>query len=114
MFDSEVAVKQLSAAVDPLLELDLPHLDRDQLLDLLRGLEAQRRRLPVLDHALIAELDQRGVAGEPGRGQAWAEDMPTRQARRAEGKPGRRQARARRRASWPAQARHTEGDHAGR
>jgi hypothetical protein len=31
---------------------------------LLRGLEVQRRRLPVVDHALVAELDQRGVAGE--------------------------------------------------
>src|SRR5215475_15907616 len=64
MFDSEVAVKQLAAALDTLIELDLTQLDRDDLLELLRGLETQRRRLPVLDHALLAELDQRGVAGE--------------------------------------------------
>lgn len=64
MFDSEIAVKQLAAAVDSITELDLPQLDRDQLLDLLRGLETQRRRLPVIDHALVAELDHRGVAGE--------------------------------------------------
>jgi hypothetical protein len=60
----EAALGQLSAAVDTLTGLDLTRLDRDELLRLLRGLEAQRRRLPVVDHALVAELDQRGVAGE--------------------------------------------------
>src|SRR5882724_12366141 len=64
MFDSRVAVKQLAVAVDALIELDLSRLDRDDLLKLVRGLETQRRRLPVVDHALVAELDQRGVAGE--------------------------------------------------
>jgi hypothetical protein len=59
-----MTVKQLAAAVDALLELDLTQLDRDELLELVRGVEVQRRRLPVLDHALIAELDVRGVAGE--------------------------------------------------
>src|SRR5438874_13654216 len=60
----EAALGHLSAAVDTLVELDLTRLDRDELLMLLRGVEVQRRRLPVLDHALVAELDQRGVAGE--------------------------------------------------
>jgi hypothetical protein len=60
----EAALGQLTAAVDLLAELDLTRLDRDELLALLRGLETQRRRLPVVDHALIGELDQRGVAGE--------------------------------------------------
>jgi hypothetical protein len=60
----EAALGQLSAAVDTLVELDLSRLGRDDLLTLLRGMEAQRRRLPVVDHALVAELDQRGVAGE--------------------------------------------------
>ena len=60
----EAALGQLSAAVDALTGLDLTRLDRDDLLSLLRGLETQRRRLPVVDHALVAELDQRGVAGE--------------------------------------------------
>src|SRR5690348_9762183 len=64
MFDSEVAVKQLAAAVDTLVELDPSTLDPDHLLVLLRGLETQRRRLPALDHALIAELDQRGIPGD--------------------------------------------------
>ena len=60
----EAALGQLSAAVDTLTGLELTRLDRDNLLSLLRGLETQRRRLPVVDHALVAELDQRGVAGE--------------------------------------------------
>jgi hypothetical protein len=60
----EAALGQLSAAVDTLVGLDLTGLDHDELLRLLRGLETQRRRLPVVDHALVAELDQRGVAGE--------------------------------------------------
>jgi len=66
MFESEGSpagvVAQLAAAVDALAELDLSRLDRDELLEVLRALETQRRRLPVVDHALIAELDQRGVA----------------------------------------------------
>ena len=72
MFESErspatavaAALGQLSATVDTLTGLDLTRLHRDDLLELLRGLETQRRRLPVVDHALVAELDQRGVAGE--------------------------------------------------
>jgi hypothetical protein len=60
----EAALGQLTAAADVLTELDLTRLDRDVLLALLRGLETQRRRLPVVDHALVAGLDQRGVAGE--------------------------------------------------
>src|SRR5882757_10715956 len=55
---------QLSTTVDALIALDLTRLSRDELLELLRGVEAQHRRLPVLDHALIAELDHRGAAGE--------------------------------------------------
>src|SRR5882724_6740599 len=55
---------QLSTTVDALIALDLTRLCRGDLLELLRGLETQRRRLPVVDHALIAELDHRGAAGE--------------------------------------------------
>jgi hypothetical protein len=58
------ALGQLAAAVDTLTNLNLAQLDRDDLFTLLRGLETQRRRLPVLDHALIGELDQRGIARE--------------------------------------------------
>src|SRR5882757_6223112 len=58
------ALAQLSDAVDTLCALDLTRLSCDELLGLLRGVETQRRRLPVVDHALIAELDHRGAAGE--------------------------------------------------
>jgi Domain of unknown function (DUF222)/HNH endonuclease len=58
------AVAQLAAAIDTLATLDLARLDRDELLTMLGELETQRRRLPVLDHALVGELDQRGVAGD--------------------------------------------------
>jgi len=60
----EHVLDKLSDAIDELVELDLTRLDADELLDLLRGLEAHRRRLPVADHRLIAELDERGIAGE--------------------------------------------------
>src|SRR5882762_9835361 len=58
------ALAQLSDAVDTLCAADLTRLSRDELLELLRGMETQRRRLPVVDHGLIAELDHRGAAGE--------------------------------------------------
>ena len=60
----EVAVKALTDAVDTGLALDVSAASRDELLELARGLEAQRRRLPVADHALVGELEARGVAGE--------------------------------------------------
>ncbi len=60
----DVAVKQLSHALDALLAVDLTGASRDELLELARGLETQRRRLPAADHALIGELDARAVAGE--------------------------------------------------
>src|SRR5882762_880398 len=55
---------RLSTTIDALIALDLTRLCRGDLLELLRGLETQRCRLPVVDHALIAELDHRGAAGE--------------------------------------------------
>jgi len=41
---------QLCTTVDALIALDLTRLSRDELLELLRGVETQRRRLPVVDH----------------------------------------------------------------
>lgn len=55
---------RLRASVDDLLDLDLTTVDRDGLLELCRGLETQRRRLPAIDHRLIAQLDERGVPRE--------------------------------------------------
>ncbi len=55
---------RLSAVVDELQNLDLTTLPGDQALDLLRDLEVQKRRLAPVDHALIAEIDSRGLAHE--------------------------------------------------
>jgi hypothetical protein len=55
-----------AAAVDSLLTLDLARLDRDELLALTRGLEAQRRRLPAVEQAVLAEVGGRGVFAELG------------------------------------------------
>ena len=55
---------QLGSILNGLAELDLSALDRDELLAVVRGFETQRRRMPLIDHRLVAELDQRGVAGE--------------------------------------------------
>ncbi len=60
----DVALKQLTDAIDTLLAVDLSAASRDELLELAQGVEVQRRRLPVADHRLISELDWRGVAGE--------------------------------------------------
>jgi hypothetical protein len=60
------AVGLLATAIDALTALDLTTLDRDELLGLARAVETQRRRLPVIDHRLVAELDARGVAFELG------------------------------------------------
>lgn len=64
MFETSAGLAQLAAALDTLIALDLSRLDQDELLELLRGVEQQHRRLPALDHALIAELDRRGSANE--------------------------------------------------
>jgi hypothetical protein len=58
------AVGLLTTAIDALAALDLTTLSRDELLGLTRIVEAHRRRLPVVDHRLVAELDSRGVAFE--------------------------------------------------
>ncbi|HEU5005803.1 MAG TPA: DUF222 domain-containing protein [Jatrophihabitantaceae bacterium] len=55
---------RLRSAVDDLIDLDLNALGRDELVELCRGLETQRRRFPAAEHRLIAELDERGVPGE--------------------------------------------------
>ncbi len=57
-------VTRLSALVDELQHLDLTVLPGAEVIDLLRDLETQKRRLAVVDHALIGELDARGLASE--------------------------------------------------
>ena len=54
----------LLAAVDSLLAADLGRLSRDELLDALRGLECESRRLAAVGHRVVAEVAARNVAGE--------------------------------------------------
>jgi hypothetical protein len=59
-----LALKHLRAAVDELLAASLTCLTGDELLDGLRELETEKRRLAAVDHALIAEVEARGLAHE--------------------------------------------------
>jgi hypothetical protein len=59
-----VVLARLTDLVDDLQRLDLTTLPGDALLGVLRDLEAQKRRLASVDHALIGEVDSRGLAGE--------------------------------------------------
>jgi hypothetical protein len=54
----------LSAAVDSLLVSDLGRLSQDELLDAVRGMESESRRLAAVQHRLTAEVAARNVAGE--------------------------------------------------
>ena len=56
----------LAAAVDALLGVDLSRMDALGLVDLLRSVEVQMRRLAAVDHRLVAEIDARGVGHEIG------------------------------------------------
>jgi hypothetical protein len=64
--DTRDVLSELHAQLDDLFAADLARLDRDSLLDHTRELERARRRLAALDHALIAELDARGLGFELG------------------------------------------------
>lgn len=66
------ALAELTHAVDVLQSKSLDGLDDHAVLAVLRELECQRRRLPTIDHRLIAELECRATAtkllsrGTPG------------------------------------------------
>ena len=64
--DVTSVLAHLRTAVDELLALPLSRLDRDELIALCSDVEQQARRLPAFDHAVIAELDERGLAGQLG------------------------------------------------
>ncbi len=53
-------------ALDGLIGADLTGLTRDELLAVLRRFEVLRRRLSVVDHRLVAEVGDRGLAGSLG------------------------------------------------
>jgi len=64
----EAAVEQtltaLHAAVDEQLASDLSPLSQDELLDAMRRLESESRRIAAAQHRLVAEVAARNVAGE--------------------------------------------------
>ncbi len=64
--DAWTALAGLTTAIDDLLASTLTSLPERDLPELAKAVETQLRRLPVFDHALIAELDRRDVAGSLG------------------------------------------------
>src|SRR5689334_7080899 len=61
------AIDSLAAAVDALLGCELSVEAAPELAESFARLEVQRRRLVAVDHRLVAELRERGIAGEYGR-----------------------------------------------
>jgi len=65
------ALIELTRVVDVLQSGLLDGLDDHEVLALFQDLEAQRRRMPTVDHRLITELECRGTATKlPARGTA--------------------------------------------
>jgi len=62
----EAALAHLAAAQQALAALDLAALSGDQLLELAAALETDTRQRASVQHAVVAELEARGVAGELG------------------------------------------------
>ena len=62
----EAALAHLAAAQQALAALDLAALSGDQLLELAAALETDTRQRASVQHAVVAELDARGVAAELG------------------------------------------------
>jgi hypothetical protein len=54
----------LSAAVDEVAAVELSRISEDELLSVLREVECARRRLEAYEARLIAELDERNLAGK--------------------------------------------------
>jgi hypothetical protein len=61
------AADGLQAAVDTLVHTDLGSLSATEITGLLAAVETQRRRLEAVDQRLIAEVSERGLAGEYAR-----------------------------------------------
>jgi hypothetical protein len=57
---------RLDSVLDEFSTLHLTGCSDDQLLELLTGVESRVRRFAVVDHALIAETDNRGLAVDHG------------------------------------------------
>ena len=59
-------IRRLSECIDKVMALDPERLSRDEVLDCIRDIERQRRRLSVADLSLVAQLDSRNIAAELG------------------------------------------------
>jgi len=59
------ALIELTPVVDVLQSESLDGLDDREVLAVFQDLEAQRRRMPTVDHRLIAELECRAAASFP-------------------------------------------------
>ena len=70
MFESDSRVDtvlaQLASARQQLRDIDLAALGRDELLEMLTELEIDARQQAAVGHAVVAELDARGIAAELG------------------------------------------------
>src|SRR5947209_5991466 len=60
------ALARLAAVIDELQGMQLTAGTDDEVLDALRELEVQKRRLAAVDHRLIAETEQRRLAAPRG------------------------------------------------
>src|ERR1700761_5212572 len=60
------ALAMIRAGLDALLSTELSVLGRDELTALSREFETQTRRVPAVQHRVVAEVDQRGLGHEPG------------------------------------------------
>jgi hypothetical protein len=65
--DATGAVAALHAGLDRFAALDWSSLSTAELVDAVQQWEAHQRRSAAVSHALVAELDARGVAGEYAR-----------------------------------------------
>jgi hypothetical protein len=59
--DPRVALARLHAELDALSDADLSGLSEDEFLDFVRELERVRRRLPSVDHAVVAQAEGRDL-----------------------------------------------------
>jgi hypothetical protein len=64
---ADAAVSVLRQGIDTLLSLDLSRLSTVELTGLVVEVEQQTRRLAAVDHRLIAEVEERRIAGEYAR-----------------------------------------------
>jgi hypothetical protein len=62
--DAATAVARLAAVVDELQGLNLTSYTDENVLALVREVEVQKNRLASVDHAVLGELEARGVAGK--------------------------------------------------